>query len=604
MNGSLLGFLTFGGALALSVYGIKLQSEGLQKLSSGWVRRVLSAMTRNRLMGVLTGLLTALLVQSSAATTLMVVGFVNAEILSLLQAVTVIMGVNIGASLTGWLVAWLGFDWGVGLLSLPLVACSVPFLFSSNSHRRSIGDVLLGLSLLLIGVFLLRGSMPQAVSHFDIYSFWAGFCHAGFGSVLLFALLGVLLVLFTQSSQASLIVVLLVAGAGWIPVKMALALVVGVNLGAALPPFIASLPANVSARRAALIHLLFNAFGTVWMLLLLSPFTRWVARMVAATGVGDPIRFYQLLSEVDLATLTLISSPHAVLTPAQLELQYAFEGCRMATVYGIALFHTLFNLTNTVLLAWFDKYLVQFSARMLPQNEGGELFRLAYLEPGAVSTAEIALLQADQEILVYAKRCARMYGIVRGLYTTTDETDFLEGYSRVEKYEEISDRMEVELANYLTRSSDTRLSDGAKHDILAMLQAVSALERVADGCHALAKSFNRRRLEAVPYIIEMDQHVDEVLTHLEQRFDTLLQLLRVTGLDEKYRLVEQANRQAEELAALQESLRMQNAADVNDRKYPYQVSITYLSILDNCALISASLSEVVEQYRRTRKGAA
>lgn len=602
MNATLLGFLTFGGALALSVYGVKLQSEGLQKLSSGWVRHVLSAMSGNRLKGVLAGFAAALLVQSSSATTLMVVGFVNAEILTLAQAVTVLMGANVGATLTGWIVAWLGFDWAVGLYALPVIACAVPLIFSTNSRRRAAGDVLLGLSLLFIGLSMLRGTVPQAVSRPDVYVFWAELCQAGFLSVLLFTFLGAVTVVGLQSSQASLIVVMLVASAGWIPFEMAVAMVLGVNLGAAVPPLIASLPANVTARRAAMAHFLFNAVGTLWALALFRPLVKLVSLIVAATGTGDPLRFYQLLGEVDLATLTRVTSSQAVLTPNLLDLQTELAGARMASVYGVALFHTLFNTLNTLALAPFDRYLVQMASRMVPATQEEEMFRLTYLGQGSVSTAELSLLQADKEISVYAKRCARMYGMVRSLYSIADDTEYQRVYERVEKYEEICDRMEVELANYLTRSSDTRLSDGAKHDVLVMLQTVSGLERVADGCHSLAKSIGRRRAEAIPYTEETDSHMDGALSRLSDIFDTLLQLLQATDFDTRCRLAENARGQAAGMESMMEELRARNAADVNERKYPYQVSVTYMSMLDNCAKISASVLAVEEQYRQTRKG--
>lgn len=603
MNGMLLDFLTFAGALALAVYGIKLLSEGAQRLSTGWVRRALSAMGRGRMMGLLGGLMTALLVQSAASTTVLVVEFVNAEILSLLQSVTVIMGANVGVTAMAWLVVWLGFDWSVGLYALPVIACAIPFIFSSNGRRRSVGEVLLGFSLVFIGLFLLQGCVPSAATNPDIFAFWARYCGGGLFSVLLFLFLGVVVTSVVQSSQAALILILLIGTAGWVPFEMCLGMVLGVNLGSAIPPVLSSMAGNLSARRAALVHLLFNAVGCLWMLILFYPCTKGLSYLLTLVDVGNPAHYYRYLQELDAATLRQINNSHAVLTPTQYDLQAAFVASRVAVGYGVACFHTLFNLFNAILLAWFDKYLVQVATRIFPQRDEDETFRLTHLEGGVVSTAELSLLQADKEILVYAKRCARMFDIARSLYGCEEEAAFDQIFTRVQKYEEISDRMEMELANYLSRTSEHRLSDGAKHDVVAMLRAVSDLENLADGCNALAHAIARRRKDAIPYTVELDNQVNVVFQTIQSGLDTLLALLPETNLDEKYRLLELARKQANEFAELMDRFKLQNASDVNDRRYPFQVSVTYMAILDHCAKMADAIASVIDQYGKTRKGA-
>ena len=434
MSYTFYDFLVLVGSLGLFLYGMKLMSEGLQKIAGDKLRAVLSAMTSNRFVGMLTGLLITTVIQSSSATTVMVVSFVNAGLLSLVQSVSVIMGANIGTTVTAWIISLLGFKVSMSVLALPIIAFSIPFIFSSHNKRKSFGEFLLGFSILFMGLEYLKNSVPDIQSNPEILAFLTQYTNYGFGSVLIFVLIGTLLTVVVQSSSATVAITLVMCAKGWIPYELAVAMVLGENIGTTITANIAAIPANVSAKRAALSHLFFNVFGVIWVLCLFYPFTSMIKYIVTEFGPGDPTQLMAFTSSIDPQLLTAFDDPKAVLSPEQLALKEQYISYQVSTSYAISLFHTLFNVCNTCIMIWFVNLLAKIVTKCIPQSSKDEEFRLRYISTGMLSTSELSIVQASKEINLYAERSVRMFGIVKQLYDEPDNEQFEKTFKRIEKW--------------------------------------------------------------------------------------------------------------------------------------------------------------------------
>lgn len=593
-------FLSLIGALGMFLYGMTLMSEGLQKVAGDKLRSILTIMTKNRFMGVLTGLLITTIIQSSSATTVMVVSFVNAGLLSLVQAISVIMGANIGTTVTAWIISLFGFKFSIADLALPVIAISIPFWFSSNNKRKSFGELLIGFALLFLGLELLKNSVPDLQANPEILAFLQNFTGYGYGSVLLFLLIGTVLTVVVQSSSATMAITLIMCGKGWLPFELAAAMVLGENIGTTITANIAAIPANASAKRAALAHTMFNVFGVIWALCLFYPFCNGISWLIEQMGQGSPHELMNLTKQIDPATMALINDAKAVLTPEQSALQEQFLDAQVATSFGLSLFHTTFNLINTAVMICFVGLINKTVTVLIPLKESDDEFRLTYISRGMLSTSELSILQADKEILAFAHRTIKMFGISKSLFYAKNADEAAKIYERVEKYEGISDRMEVEIAKYLTKAAEGRLSNVSKKNVHALLRVVSEIESIGDSNFNLAKTIMRKRNDGKEYSPEMTKRVEDMFVLVEEALSEMMHVLNENMTDMTVGSINNSLRIEKDINALRNEYRMKNATDVKEQKYPYEVSVTYMDMIGECEKIGDYILNVVEQYQETR----
>ena len=561
MEYSFYDFLALLGSLALFLYGMKIMSEGLQKFAGDRLRNILTAMTTNRVTGVLTGTLITALVQSSSATTVMVVSFVNAGLLTLSQSISVIMGANIGTTVTAWIISALGFKVDISVFALPLLAFGVPLLFSQKSSRKSIGEFIFGFSFLFMGLDLLKKNAPDLSQNPDMLAFVQNYTDMGFFSVILFVLIGTVLTMIVQASSATMAITLIMCANGWISFELGAALVLGENIGTTITANLAALTANTQARRAALAHLMFNVFGVMWVLILFKPF----------------------LSMVDwiIDDWMQVSNAGGV-----------------AVSFKLSAFHTCFNVCNVLILIWFVKLIERTVCRLIPQKETEEEYRLQFISGGMLSTAELSLLQARKEINLFAERIQRMFGMVRNLLHTTNENEFNTLFARIEKYEGISDNMEVEIATYLTQVSEGRLSSESKLEIREMLREVSEIESIGDSCYNLARTMSHKRRANVEF-------TDEQYGHIEQMFQ-----LTDTALTQMIALIEDTHHAVDvnrsfnlehEINNYRDQLKDRNVVDINEKAYNYQTGVHYMDLIAECEKLGDYVVNVVEAHTETKE---
>lgn len=593
-------FLSLIGALGMFLYGMTLMSEGLQKVAGDKLRSILTIMTKNRFMGVITGLLITAVIQSSSATTVMVVSFVNAGLLSLIQAISVIMGANIGTTITAWVISLFGFKFSIADLALPVIALSIPFWFSSNSKRKSFGELLIGFALLFLGLELLKNSVPDLQANPEILAFLQQFTGYGYGSVLLFLLIGTVLTVVVQSSSATMAITLIMCSKGWLPFELAAAMVLGENIGTTITANIAAIPANVSAKRAALAHTMFNIFGVIWALCLFYPFCGVVSWLIDLLGQGSPYALTDLTKQISPETMALITDPKAVLTPEQELLRTQYFDAQVATSFGLSLFHTTFNLINTTVMLAFVGLIAKSVTLIIPHKASDDEFRLTYISRGMLSTSELSIVQADKEILEFAKRNIKMFNIAKSLFYAKNGEEATKIYERVEKYEGISDRMEVEIAKYLTKAAEGRLSNVSKKNVHALLRVVSEIESIGDSSFNLAKTIMRKRNDGKEYSPEMTKRVENMFVLVDQALEEMMQVLNENMADMTMSNIRVSLKIEDDINALRNEYKMLNATEVKEQKYPYEVSVTYMDMIGECEKIGDYIINVVEQYQETR----
>lgn len=600
MNYSLLDFFTLIGSLGLFLYGMKLMSEALQKVAGEKLRNILTAMTKNRVMGVFTGILITALIQSSSATTVMVVSFVNAGLLTLVQSITVIMGANIGTTITAWIISLFGFKVSIATIAVPLIAVAIPFVFSSNNHRRYWGEFIIGFSLLFLGLEGLKTNAPDLNANPDMLAFVQNYTDMGYLSVLLFLFIGTLLTVIVQSSSATMAITLIMCANGWIPFELAAAMVLGENIGTTITANIAAIPANVSAKRAAFSHLIFNVFGVIWMLCLFYPFTRMIAYFVGQMNMGDPRDLIAFSQSLPAETMKAIAAGGEQLSPELAQLRDQYLNYQISTSYALSLFHTTFNILNTFIMIWFVKPIANLVSIIIKKKESDEEFQLKYISTGMLSTSELSILQAWKEIGLYAERTQRMFGMVRELYKETNENEFVKIYSRIEKYENICDRMEIEIADYLSKVADGRLSNISKHKIHTMLRIVSEIESVGDSCFNLARIIQRKRNDKTEYTDYINDNIDLMFNLVEgsiYQMATALKSDDPLDMDEFNRSVNIES----EINNFRNQLKNQNAVNVNNRDYDYLASVTYMDTINECEKMGDYVINVMEALRESEK---
>lgn len=600
MNYSFLDFLTLIGSLGLFLYGMKLMSEALQKVAGDRMRAILTAMTKNRVTGILTGILITALIQSSSATTVMVVSFVNAGLLTLVQSITVIMGANIGTTVTAWIISLLGFKVSISSIAVPLIAFAIPLIFSSNNKRRYMGEFIIGFALLFMGLDGLKTNAPDLNANPSMLAFVQNYTDMGFLSVLLFLFIGALLTVIVQASAATMAITLIMCANGWIPFELAAAMVLGENIGTTITANLAAIPANVSAKRAAFSHLIFNIFGVIWMLILFYPFTTMVAFLVERMGVGDPRNLIEFARSIPADTMQLIIDNSSNLTPEQMALHSEYLDYQVSTSYALSMFHTLFNVTNTLVMIWFVKPIAHLVSVIIKKKETDEEFQLKYISTGMLSTSELSILQARKEIGLYSERMQRMFGMVRDLGKEENENEFVKLYTRIEKYENISDRMEIEIADYLAKVSEGRLSSISKHKTQTMLRIVSEIESVGDACFNLARIIQRKRNDKSVYTTYMNDNVELMFNLIE---GAIFQMTKTLNDDDELDL-ETFNRSLNienEINNFRNQLKAQNAVNVNNHEYDYLASVTYMDTVVECEKMGDYVINVMEALRESEK---
>ena len=555
MDYSFFDFLRLIGSLGLFLYGMKIMSEGLQKFAGDSLRRILTAMTTNRVTGVLTGVLITALIQSSSATTVMVVSFVNAGLLTLTQSIGVIMGANIGTTVTAWLISALGFKVDIAAFSLPLLAFGIPLLFSGKSSRKSVGEFIFGFSFLFMGLQALKANAPDLGANPEMLAFVQNYADMGFFSIILFLFIGAILTMIVQASAATMAITLIMCANGWIDYQLGVALVLGENIGTTITANLAALTGNTQARRAALAHLAFNIFGVIWVLILFYPFTNAVSWFVTnVMRISDP---------------------------------------SVAVSFKLAAFHTAFNISNTFVMIWFVGLIEKTVCFLIKgKKDEDEEYRLRYITGGMLSTAELSILQARKEITLFAERTGRMLDMVKALFYEKNEDAFLKTYSRVEKYESISDRMEIEIANYLTCVAEGRLSSEGKEEIRIMLRAVSEIESIADSCNNMARSIKRRNEFKSIFTDEQNHNVDQMLALTEKALHRMIEILKKSELvrddvNPSYNIENEINNSRNQL-------KIHNVENINNKKYQYQDGVYYMDIIGEAEKLGDYVLNVVQ----------
>ncbi len=567
------------GSLALLMFGMKSMSDALQKMAGPQLRHVLGAMTTNRFTGMLTGTLVTASVQSSTATTVMTVSFVNAGLLTLAQAISVIMGANIGTTLTAWIMS-AGMSFDISIVSY--VGFFVGIILIYMKRHRYIGDFLFGLGLLLLGLTTLRltGNEMDLGHNPAVLSFFESFDPKSFLTTLTFLILGGVLTFCVQSSAAVMAITMILCSSGALPIYQGIALVLGENIGTTVTSNLAALSANTQARRAALAHMFFNVFGVIWILMVFQPFINIVCGWVGY--------------DVDMVKGAVNAND--------------FMANAAKLTFVLAAFHTTFNVINASILIWFIPQIERFVCWVIKPKKVDEEedFRLHFITAGFMKTPELSVLEAQKEIQSFSERMQRMFGMVKDLLNesssltgkTKDAQDFVKLYSRIEKYENISDNMELEIAKYLEQVSDAHLSDDTKGKIRAMLREISELESIGDACFNMARTINRKYTGKQDHFNEQQySHLHQMMGLADQALTQMNQLMQ--GRKESYDVNRTFNIE-NEINNFRNQLKAQNIVDINNHAYTYAEGTVYMDLINECEKLGDYVVNVVEARMGTR----
>lgn len=561
-------FFKLIGALALLMFGMKTMSDSLQKMAGPQLRHVLGTMTTNRLTGILTGTLITAAVQSSTATTVMTVSFVNAGLLTLAQAISVIMGANIGTTLTAWIMS-AGFSFNITDFVWPAFFIAIILIYSKK--RKIIGDFIFGISFMFLGLGTLRqtGIDMDLAHNQPVIDFFASFDPHSFQTTITFLIIGSILTMCVQSSAAVMAITMILCSTGVLPIYQGIALVMGENIGTTVTSNVAALTANTQARRAAMAHMVFNIFGVLWILCVFRPFIHLVCGWV---GYDD------IMEKTD---------PRFVANAAKLS-------------FVLAAFHTTFNLSNTFILVWFIPQIEKLVCKIIrpKKNTDEDDFRLRFIQSGIMKTPEISVLEAQKEIHCFAERIQRMFGMVKTLLGETNEEKFVKLYSRIEKYEGISDNMEIEIAKYLDQVSDSHLSDETKAKIRAMLREISEIESIGDSCFNIARTLNRRFKGKEDFITSQYEHMHQMM----ELTDNALTQMNITLVGHKGDNDANLSFNIEnEINNYRNQLKSQNINDVNNHLYTYAIGTMYMDIIQECEKLGDYVVNVVEARMGVRQ---
>ena len=561
-------FFRLIGALALLMFGMKTMSDSLQKMAGPQLRHVLGTMTTNRVTGILSGTLITAAVQSSTATTVMTVSFVNAGLLTLAQAISVIMGANIGTTLTAWIMS-AGFSFNI--TDFVWLAFFIAIILIYSKKRKIIGDFIFGISFMFLGLGTLRqtGIDMDLAHNQPVLEFFSSFDPHSFQTTITFLLIGSILTMCVQSSAAVMAITMILCSTGVLPIYQGIALVMGENIGTTVTSNVAALTANTQARRAAMAHMVFNIFGVLWILCVFRPFIHLVCGWV---GFDDAMEK---------------SDPHFVANAAKLS-------------FVLAAFHTTFNLSNTFILVWFVPQIEKLVCKIIRPKKNAEEddFRLRFIQSGIMKTPEISVLEAQKEIHSFAERIQRMFGMVKELLGETNDDKFIKLYTRIEKYEGISDNMEIEIAKYLDQVSDSHLSDETKAKIRAMLREISEIESIGDSCFNIARTLNRRIRGKEDFIPSQYEHIHQMM----ELADNALTQMNITLVGHKGDNDANLSFNIEnEINNYRNQLKSQNINDVNNHLYTYAIGTMYMDIIQECEKLGDYVVNVVEARMGVRQ---
>lgn len=559
-------FLKLLGCLALLMYGMKMMSESLQKLSGGHLRAIMGTMTKNRFTGLLTGAFVTASVQSSTATTVMTVSFVNAGLLTLAQAISVIMGANVGTTVTAWIMSVFGFQINMSSVVFPLFALAMLMIFQKKPGTKSFGEFIFGFSFMFLGLATLRENAIEMdlPNNPGVVDFFARTGQWGFLTTLLYLFVGSILTMCVQSSAAIMAITLILCSSGVLPIYQGIALVMGENIGTTVTSNIAALNASTNARRAALAHMVFNVFGVIWVLIVFKPFINLVCRIVGF----DPDLVPQ--TEEDIAN-------------AQVKVTYALSA-----------FHTGFNVCNVLILIWFITPIEKLVCHIIKQKEEDEEGKLEFISGGLLSTAELSVYEAQKEISLFSQRTNKMFNFIPTLlFDTKNDEDFSKLYARIEKYEQISDHMEIEIANYLNKVTEGRLSPETKTTIRYMLREVGELESIGDSCYNLARTINQKHTKHEHFTDDQKVHI----RHMYELCDKALEhMQKVLDDDEGLVDINESLNIENEINNYRSQLKESNINDINEHMYNYQAGIQYMDIITECEKLGDYVINVVEAH--------
>ena len=593
MNYSFFDFLALLGSVGLFLYGMKVMSEGLQKAAGDRLRNILSVMTRNRFTGLLTGIVITALIQSSSASTVMVVSFVNAGLMTLGQSMAVIFGANVGTTFTAWIIALFGFKMDTSVFILPIIACAVPLLFGSG-RKKSIGEFLIGFAFLFMGLDMISDYVPDLQSNPEMFAFLERYASMGYMSVLLFAFVGLVLTAIIQSSAATFAIVLIMCTKGWITFDLACAVVLGSNIGTTVTPLLASMSGNVAAKRTAMGHLLFNFFGLIWTLLVFYPFIRLNVDITEWLGQGNPEELYTYVNNLEQTQPDLYEKYFAGTLPAGHSVLAKVGALQFSVSFGLSMFHTVFNLINV----WFTGLYVKIVERLVPKkHKEDDEFQLKFISGGLMSASELNIAQAEKELYVYAQRVQRMINMADELMHLKEKSEeYSKLFSRIDKYEEISDRMEIEIANYLNRCAEGRLSNEGKMKVAAMLNIVSEIESIADCCFGCAKILTRKQEAGVQFNDMIVENIDKMFAYIKDAMADMLVLLNDIEKVREADIIRSYNKERE-INNLRNNLRSNNVDNINSHKYEYQSGIYYMDLINTIEKMGDYVINVVDTVR-------
>ena len=561
-------FFRLIGALALLMFGMKSMSDSLQKMAGPQLRHVLGTMTTNRVTGILSGTLITAAVQSSTATTVMTVSFVNAGLLTLAQAISVIMGANIGTTLTAWIMS-AGFSFNITDFVWPAFFLAIILIYSKK--RKIAGDFIFGISFMFLGLGTLRqtGIDMDLAHNQPVLDFFASFDPHSFYTTIVFLLIGSVLTMCVQSSAAVMAITMILCSTGVLPIYQGIALVMGENIGTTVTSNVAALTANTQARRAAMAHMVFNIFGVLWILCVFRPFIHLVCGWVGYDDVMEK------------------SDPHFIANAAKLS-------------FVLAAFHTTFNISNTFILVWFVPQIEKLVCKIIrpKKNADEDDFRLRFIQTGIMKTPEISVLEAQKEIHSFAERIQRMFGMVKELLGETKEDKFVKLFTRIEKYEGISDNMEIEIAKYLDQVSDSHLSDETKAKIRAMLREISEIESIGDSCYNIARTLNRRIKGKEDFIPSQYEHMHQMMELTDQALTQMNITLVGHKVDNDANLSFNIEN---EINNYRNQLKSQNINDVNNHLYTYAIGTMYMDIVQECEKLGDYVVNVVEARMGVRQ---
>ncbi|MCM1504614.1 MAG: Na/Pi cotransporter family protein [Muribaculum sp.] len=605
MNYSFFDFLALLGSVGLFLYGMKVMSEGLQKAAGDRLRNILSVMTRNRFTGLLTGIVITALIQSSSASTVMVVSFVNAGLMTLGQSMAVIFGANVGTTFTAWIIALFGFKMDTSVFILPVIACAVPLLFGSG-RKKSIGEFLIGFAFLFMGLDMISDYVPDLQSNPEMFAFLERYASMGYMSVLLFAFVGLVLTAIIQSSAATFAIVLIMCTKGWITFDLACAVVLGSNIGTTITPLLASMSGNVAAKRTAMGHLLFNLFGLIWTLIVFYPFIRLNVDITEWLGQGNPEELYTYVNTLEETQPELYNQYFAGTLPAGHSVLAKVGALQFSVSFGLSMFHTVFNLINVFIMIWFTGLYVKIVEKLIPKkHKEDEEFQLKFISGGLMSASELNIAQAEKELYVFAQRVQRMIDMAEELVHSKEKSEeYSKLFSRIDKYEEISDRMEIEIANYLNRCAEGRLSNEGKMKVAAMLNIVSEIESIADCCFGCAKILTRKQEAGVQFNDMIIENIDKMFAYIKEAMSDMLVLLSDIEKVREADIIRSYNKERE-INNLRNNLRSNNVDNINNHKYEYQSGIYYMDLINTIEKMGDYVINVVDTVRdHFRKHAA